>query len=168
MNDKRLRIYLDDHSALMVAEIELIGRCWWSNRNKPLGEFLRKLENEVKAQKSIVGDMIHRIGGKATIESRLKQGAAWFAEKLGRLKLNDSLLTYSDLSRVIELEALSAAAQERLALWDNIDSVAVDDSRLEGITFSFFRDQSQQHLDELNVRRREAADQAFVGDKTKA
>jgi hypothetical protein len=28
MNDKRLRIYLDDHLALMVAEVELIGRCW--------------------------------------------------------------------------------------------------------------------------------------------
>ena len=168
MNDKRLRIYLDDHSALMVAEIELIGRCWWSNRNKPLGEFLQKLENETKAQKSIVRDMIHRIGGKATIESRLKQGAAWFAEKLGRLKLNDSLLTYSDLSRVIELEALSAAAQERIALWDNLDSVDAKDSRLEGITFSFFRDQSQQHLDELNAHRREAATQAFLGDQTKA
>ena len=168
MNDKRLRIYLDDHSALMVAEVELIGRCWWSNRNAPLGEFLQKLENEVKAQKSIVHDILHRIGAKNTIESRLKQGAAWFAEKLGRLKLNDSLLTYSDLSRVIELEALSAAAHERIALWDNLDSVAGEDPRLEGITFPFFRDQSQQHLDELNTRRREAAVEAFVGDKTEA
>jgi hypothetical protein len=168
MNDKRLRIYLDDHSALMVAEVELIGRCWWSNRNQPLGEFLQTLENEVKAQKSIVHDILHRIGAKNTIESRLKKGAAWFAEKLGRLKLNDSLLTYSDLSRVIELEVLSAAAQERIALWDNLDSAAGDDSRLEGITFSFFRDQSQQHLDELNTHRREAAAKAFVGNKTKA
>ena len=168
MNDKRLRIYLDDHSALMVAEVELIGRCWWSNRNQPLGEFLQTLENEVKAQKSIVQDMLHRIGSKNTIESRLKNGAAWFAEKLGRLKLNDSLLTYSDLSRVIELETLSAAAHERIALWDNLDSVAGDDPRLEGITFPFFRDQSQQHLDKLNTHRREAATQAFVGDKTKA
>ena len=33
MNDKRLRIYLDDHSALMVAEIELIGRCRWCPSN---------------------------------------------------------------------------------------------------------------------------------------
>ena len=32
MNDKRLRIDLDDHLALMMAEIELIGRCRRSNR----------------------------------------------------------------------------------------------------------------------------------------
>lgn len=167
MTDKRLRIYLDDHVALMVAEVELLGRCWWSNRSQPLGEFLQRLEDEVKAQKAIVHDMIVRMVGKKTIESRMKQGAAWLAEKLGRLKLNDSLLTYSPLSRVVELEALSAAAQERIALWDNLDSTVRDDSRLDGITFSLFRDQSQQHLDELNTRRRYAAVEAFVGDQFK-
>jgi hypothetical protein len=164
MNERRLRIYLDDHMALMVGEVELIRRCRKSNSRSPLGEFLQKLENEVQAEKSIVNDVIHRIGGKSTIESRVKQGAGWFAEKLGRFKLNDSLLTYSNLSRVVELEALSAAAQERIALWDSLDSVAGNDSRLEGITFSFFREQSQQHLVELNSRRRFAALEAFRGD----
>ena len=164
MNDRRLRIYLDDHLALMVAEVELTRRCRKSNRRSPLGEFLQKLENEVLAQKSIVSDVIHRIGGKSTIESRVKQGAGWFAEKLGRFKLNDSFLTYSNLSRVVELEALTAAAQERIALWDNLDAIAGHDPRLEGITFSFFREQSEQHLVELNRHRRFAAMEAFRGD----
>ena len=165
MNDRRLRIYLDDHQALMVAEVALIGRCWWNNRSTPLGECLQKLENEVKAQQSIVNDLIHRIGGKINVKSRFKQGAGWLAEKVGRLKLNDSLLTYSPLSRVVELETLAAAAQERLSLWDNLDAAAGSDPRLEGITFSFFRDQSQQHLEELNTRRRCAAVQALLGDQ---
>jgi hypothetical protein len=163
MNDRRLRIYLDDHLALMVAEVELARRCRKTNRRTPLGEFLQQLENEVQAQKSIVNDVIHRIGGKSSIESRLKQGAGWFAEKLGRFKLNDSLLTYSNLSRVVELEALSAATQERIALWDNLDCVAGSEPRLDGITFSFFREQSQQHLVQLNDRRRFAALEAFRG-----
>ena len=165
MNDKRLRIYIDDHLAMMVAEVELTSRCWRSNRGTPLGRFLQQLENEVKAQQSIARDIIHRIGGKDSIESRIKQGAAWFAEKIGRLKLNDSLLTYSDLSRVVELEALAAVAQERVALWDNLDAVGESDSRLEGITFSFFRDQSQHHLNELNTRRRFAAVEALLGEQ---
>ncbi len=163
MSDRRLRIYLDDHVALMVAELELIARCWRSNRRAPLGEFLQRLENEVKAQKSIAEDVIHRIGGKATLESRLKKTTGWFVEKLGRFKLNDSLLRYSDLSRVLELETLAAAAQERIALWDNLDAVASDDSRLDGITFSFFRKQALRHLDDLNARRRFAAADAFYG-----
>ena len=163
MNERRLRIYLDDHVAMMVAEIALIGRCWWSNRRLPLGEFLQKLENEVQAQKAIAQDVIHRIGGKKTVEGRAKQGAAWFAEKLGRFKLNDSLLTYSDLSRVVELETLGAAAQERIALWDSLDALVNRETRLDGITFSHFREQSEQHLQELQTRRRFAAVEAFFG-----
>ena len=167
MNEKRLRIYIEDHLAMMVAEAELASRCWRSNRETPLGEFLKQLENEVKAQQSIAKDIIHRIGCKETVESQLKQGAAWFAEKLGRLKLNDSLLSYSDLSRVVELETLAAAAQERVALWDNLHAIEECDSRLQGITFSFFREQSQQHLDELNTSRRIAAVEALLGNQGK-
>lgn len=159
MNDTRLNIYLNDHLALMVGEIDLAGRCAYSNRGTPLGDFLHQLGVEVEAQKSIVSDLIRRVEGT---ESLVKKGAAWFAEKLGRFKLNDSLLTYSDLSRVIELEALAAAAQERVALWDTMDVVADGGGRLTGITFSFFRDQSQQHLGELCTRRRYAATQAFT------
>lgn len=159
MNDTRLNIYLNDHLALMVGEVELAARCRSSNRGTPLGDFLQRLEVEVAAQQSIVGDVIHRLGG---CESMVKKGAAWFAEKLGRFKLNDALLSYSDLSRVIELEALAAAAQERVALWDTLDSVAGADERLAGISFSFFCDQSRTHLDELWQRKRYAASQAFA------
>ena len=162
MNDRRLRIYLDDHLALVVGEVELIARCRWSNRRTPLGQFLQQLENEVKAQKSIVRDVIHRLGDRLHLASQLKQGGAWFAEKFGRFKLNDSLLTYSELSRVIELETLMAAAQARIVLWDTLDAVASADSRLEGITISYFREQSQQHFHELSTRRRFAAAEAFT------
>lgn len=158
MNDTRLGIYLNDHLALMVGEVDLAARCESSNQGTPLGDFLHDLGIEIEAQKSIVSDVIRRVGGS---ENMLKKGAAWFAEKLGRFKLNDSVLTYSDLSRVVELEALTAAAQERVALWDNLNVVAGGDERFTGITFSFFRDQAQRHLEELSTRRRQAATQAF-------
>lgn len=161
MNEKRLRIYLDDHLALMVAEAELIGRCRRSNRGTPLGEFLQPLENEVKAQQTVIKDIMHRIGAKEGIESKAKQKAAWFAEKLGRFKLNDSLLRYSELSRLLELETLAAAAQGRIGFWDNLDAAASDDTRLAGITLSFFREQSRGQLEELSTRRRIAAAEAL-------
>jgi hypothetical protein len=161
MTEKLLRIYLDDHLAFMVAELELIHRCWGSNQNTLLGDFLCMLENEVKAQQSIINDVVHRMGGKQSLPGRFKQNAAWVVEKLGRFKLNGKWLTYSSLSRVLELETLMAVAQERVALWDNLNGVAETDFRFEGITFSFFREQSQRHLDELNTRRRFAAAIAF-------
>lgn len=106
-------------------------------------------------------DVVERIGGKGSITGTLKQGAVWFAEKLGRFKLNDSILSYSELSRLIELETLAAAAQERISLWDSLDAVGGSEPRLDGISFAYFREQSQQHVDELNKVRRFAAGEAF-------
>jgi hypothetical protein len=164
MSDKRLQIYLDDHLALIVGEIELAARCHRSNPEAPLGEFLKRLEAELVDQQAVVKDVIHRVGGKDGIESLVKQGAAWFAEKLGRFKLNDSLLTYSSLSRVVELETLAAAAQERVALWDSLAAIAESDRRLAKFDFMALRNQSKKHLTALNSRRRRAAVEAFVGE----
>lgn len=158
MNDTRLQIYLDDHLALMVGELELAARCQKSNRKTPLGEFLERLHTEVQSQRSIARDVLHRMGGKA---SPIKNGVAWMAEKLGRLKLNDSLLSYSELSRLIELESLAAAATERISLWDTLENLAPLDGRFEGISYGFFRDQSEQQLKEIQTRRRYASSQAF-------
>lgn len=70
MNEKRLKVYLEDHLALIVGEIELAGRCQRSNRATPLGDFLHQLENEVSAQKAIVSDVLHR--SEAKKESQAK------------------------------------------------------------------------------------------------
>jgi len=158
MNDKRLLIYLNDHSAVMLGEADLARRCLSSNEESPLGEFLQKLSVEIENQRAMVTEMIERMGGAQNV---VKQGAAWFAEKLGRLKLNDSLLAYSDLSRLVELEALSVAAQGRITMWDTLQMVGADDQRFSGITFSYFREQSEQQLVELSSRRRYAAAEAF-------
>ena len=164
MNEKRVRIYLDDHVALMVGEIELAIRCRANNENTPLASFLSRLEGDVKAQKECVTELIRQFGSRQGIDSIAKQGVAWFVEKLGRLKPNDSLLVYSSLSRVIELETLAAAALERVALWDNLHAIAGEDQRLGTTDFAHLRVQSQQHLDGLNERRRHSAVEAFAPD----
>lgn len=162
MNDKRLRIYLDDHLALLVGETELAARCHRSNRGTRLGAFLEQLESDLARQQEKVQDVIHQIGGRDSMESMVKQGAAWFAEKLGRFKLNDALFTYSSLSRVVELETLAAAAQERIALWDSLAAIAEADRRLRRFDFMALRDESRKHLTKLNSRRRRAAREALV------
>lgn len=164
MKDERLGIYLQDHLALIVGEIELVGRCRSNNEPTSIADFLRQLKVELTAQKVIVEEMLERNGGTVTVAGHLKQGAAWFAEKLGRFKLNDTLFSYSKLSRVVELEMLTAAAQERVAMWDNLNAVAERYPTLNGIAFPLLLTQSQQHFEELNTRRRFAALVAFSDD----
>ncbi|HEU4481205.1 MAG TPA: hypothetical protein VFS18_04910, partial [Actinomycetota bacterium] len=50
----------------------------------------------------------------------LKQGAAWVAEKLGRLKLNGQIVGYSDLSRLVELEGLAIGIEGKMSLWRSL------------------------------------------------
>jgi hypothetical protein len=154
---------LDDHLALFVGERELAGRCRGSNQHSRLGDFLKELEKALSEQEATLKEVVNRIDGGRGVESLVKQGAAWFAEKLGRFKLNDALLSYSSLSRVVELETLAAAAQERVALWDSLAAIAETDSRLQSFDFLALRDQSQVQLTALNDHRRRAAVEAFTG-----
>jgi hypothetical protein len=165
MHEKRIQIYLDDHLAMVIGEIELIERCHRSNEHSELGSFLERLNDDVRGQKGTIEEVLKQLGHESGIQSQLKQGAAWFAEKLGRFKLNDSFLEYSELSRVVELETLAAAAQERIALWDSLDNVTSAEPRCEGITFSMIREQSEKHLDDLKSYRRSASLQAFVDEQ---
>lgn len=164
MNDRRLQIYLDDHLALIVGEMELAARCRRSNAEGPLGDFLAQLERDLTAQQMVVKEVLRQVVGADGVESLLKQGAAWFAEKLGRFKLNDALLAYSSLSRVVELETLAAAAQERVALWDSLAALVAADDRLDKFDFVGLRDQARSHLADLDIRRRQAAVEAFSSD----
>ncbi|WP_145257366.1 hypothetical protein [Planctomycetes bacterium Pan216] len=92
----------------------------------------------------------------------------WFAEKLGRFKPNDSLLEYSDLSRLVELEGLMAANLERIALWMSLDSVIGDNERFETIAIPSMLKQSQEQLEELKVFHRSAVQRAFSGQSSES
>ena len=107
MSEQHLNTYLNDHLALLVGEAELAERCRSSNADTELGGFLERLIADLREERRLLHEMLELLGASP---DRLKQGAAWLAEKAGRLKPNNALLKYSELSRLIELEALAAAA----------------------------------------------------------
>ena len=135
MNDSYLHTYLNDHLAIMKGEVALARRSAASNRGTTGGDFLHRLQNDIRAQCSIVTDLLHRTRGR---EDRVKQSTIWIAEKLGRFKRNGSLVNFSNLSRVVELETLGATAQERVAMWDSLDLIGDSDKRMDGTIFQFF------------------------------
>ncbi|MEZ6097794.1 MAG: hypothetical protein R3E01_02365 [Pirellulaceae bacterium] len=158
MNDDRLKIYLNDHLALLVAETELAERCQRSNAHGPLGLFLRQLASELQVEQDLLRHMLKCVG---TSESLVKQGMAWLAEKAGRFKLNDALLEYSDLSRLVELETLCVAVGEREAFWQNLHAARAADARLSHINFARQQQQAQTHATILSEHRLEAATKAL-------
>jgi len=154
MNDDRLKIYVNDHLALLVGERELAERCRRSNAEGELGRFLQQLSAELHDEQQLFTEVLEWIGGS---QSLIKQGMAWLAEKAGRFKLNDALLDYSDLSRLVELETLWIAANERRSFWENLDAARASDTRLSQIDFAQQRRQAERHCEVLAKHRLGAA-----------
>ena len=155
-----LKIYLGDHAALMTAELELIARCRNSNKEgetvPDLPRFLEQLASEVRNQKQTLLDLLSDMGGNRPVS---KEMAGWVMEKLGRLKMNGEWTKYSDLSRVVELEAMLMASQSRVLLWETLVELDVrgETRRLS----EAFVDRAKAHVDRLRIFYRDATRIAF-------
>jgi hypothetical protein len=131
-DDRFLRIYLNDHWAGQAAGRSLAQRILGSNRESPLGEYMRDLLGEMDLDAELLREAMRRVGARRDL---LKETAALTAERIGRLKPNGRLLSYSPLSRLVELEALSLGVEGKLAGWKVLGELAGRDTRLEGLDF---------------------------------
>jgi hypothetical protein len=111
---KRLSIYLNDHLAAAVGAVQLAGRAASSNQGTPLAEALGRLAEELEDDRRVLVDLMRTLG--VGVDQK-KVAAAWIGEKLGRVKLNGSWISYSPLSRLEELEILTLGVEGKLLLW---------------------------------------------------
>ena len=93
--------------------MELARRAAGSNPDSEYGAELEQIADEVAADRESLERAMKLLEVKP---SPIKDAAGWTAEKFGRLKPNNSLLSYSPLSRVIELEGLVIGVTGKLAL----------------------------------------------------
>ena len=154
-----LRIYLRDHEAAAAGGLQLSRRCWSANHRTPYEADLQRLTESIRADR----DDLRTICKQCGVEfSRIRRAMAFAGATLGRLKLNGRVFAYSPLSRVVELEALSAGVTSKLRLWESLLQVAAVDERLNNDELA--RHATDAH-DQLNVLRRLhdlAADEAFT------
>jgi hypothetical protein len=151
-HDRLVGIYLRDHLAGSVAALELVERAARSNETNELGEFLRSLHEEIRADQDTLLDVMKTLGVEP---SRVKNGLAWTVEKAGRLKLNGRLLRYSPLSRLHELETLEAGIVGKRSLWTNLQSL--DDPRLAGLDLPRLVERAEAQRAGVEQWRRRAA-----------
>ena len=112
-----LAIYLNDHLAGATLGMDLARRAAASNEGNAYGEELTSLAREIEQDRESLLKVMDELGLSRDF---LKIGGAWAGEKLGRLKLNGSLFSYSSLSRLTELEGLYLGITGKLALWENL------------------------------------------------
>lgn len=154
-----LSIYLNDHLMGAAGGGELARRCLGNNRGTALGTFLEELVEQILEDRRTLEDIMTRLDVAA---DRAKLAVATVGERLARLKLNGQLFGYSDLSRVIELEALCAGVALKRRLWLSLQQVKESDPRLVDFDFVKLVERASTQLDGLERHRLEAVARAFA------
>jgi hypothetical protein len=154
-----LAIYLQDHLALSLGGIRLARRCRRENAAPPLAPFLDRLVAELEEERRVLREVAAAVGSGP---SPLKEAGVVVGEWAGRLKLNGSITSYSELSRVWELEALLAGSTARLALWRMLRRVAKRTPELRSFDLAPLEARARGHVEALERQRERAADAAFA------
>jgi hypothetical protein len=157
-----LAIYLNDHLAGATGGLELARRSASNNRANAYGPVLEELADEIAADRDALQDAMARLG---VGRDRVKLLAAWGAEKAGRLKLNGSLLGYSPLSRLEELEVLLLGVEGKQGLWRVLRQTYGDDPRLAAVDLDALSARAQSQQARLERLRLAAADDALLAGR---
>jgi hypothetical protein len=158
VDQKYLRIYLQDHLAGSTAGLELARRTRGANEGTEYGPPLAKIADEIEADRRQLQGIMEDLGFGG---DRLKNVAAWGLEKVGRLKLNGELTSYSPLSRVVELEGLLTGITGKRALWVALLQVAPSEPRLDADRLERLRDRADAQRETVEELREKAAAEAF-------
>jgi hypothetical protein len=158
MNQKYLRIYLQDHLAGSTAGLELARRTRGANEGTEYGPPLAKLADEIEADRRALQGVMEDLGFGG---DKLKNAAAWGLEKVGRLKLNGEITGYSPLSRVVELEGLLTGITGKWGLWVALLQIAPSEPRLDVARLERLRDRAEEQRETVERLREKAAREAF-------
>ena len=154
-----LSTYLQDHRAGAELGSDLAVRLKEENIGTPYEDFLTLLAQQIEDDVVTLEAIMERFG---VDKSLVKTAGAKIGEKLGRLKPNEHLSSYSPLSRVQELEMLRSGVHGKLALWDALYEVSETDDRLDPDELQTLVERAESQLAGLREHHRMAAREAFA------
>jgi hypothetical protein len=159
MNLKYLSIYLNDHLAGATVGVELSKRAASANEGSDYGAVLAELSHEIAEDRASLERLMERFDVK---KDRLKTTGAFLGEKVGRLKPNAHLTSYSPLSRVVELEALTLGVTGKLGLWRALIELQDADERLDAEELRVLAERAEAQQRELEQQRLRATTETFT------
>ena len=160
MNEKLLRIYLQDHHAGSTTGLELARRLHSNNKGNEYGSAMAKIVDEIAADRKALESVMDDLGFEV---DKIKDIGAWALEKAGRLKLNGQITGYSPLSRLVEFEGLVTGITGKIALWVALLQVAPEEPRLDAARLDGLRERGESQRATVEGLRERAAREAFTG-----
>ena len=157
--DDFLGIYLKDQLAMGVLWRELARRAQRNNRGTELGAAVGGVATAIAEDVETFRTIMRRLGVRT---DPVKTGLALGAERLGRLKRNGRLTSYSPLSRFEELEFLAMGIDGKKQLWTTLRDLAGLRERLPDIDFDHLVDRAARQRADLEPFRVRAGTDAFT------
>jgi hypothetical protein len=161
-NHKWLTIYLQDHYAGAVAGSRFFRRVAGSHSDPEVRGVVGDLAAQVEKDRRELGKIMR---GLKVRHSRPKEGLAWGAEKLGRLKPNGSVFRRSPLTDVVELEALSLAVEGKALGLKTLLTLAHAEPKLDAKRVQLLLDRATTQRSRLEKLRLAHVNEVFQGSK---
>lgn len=154
-----LGIYLNDHLGGSIAGVEVAEKLRSRNEGTPFGGTLAGLVLEIKEDRATLEHLMDRLGIE---RSPAKQAAGRGLEKLGRLRTSKHLTGSAELSRLMDIEALSLGIEGKFAMWRALKEVADVDERLAATDFDGLAERAKRQYETLEPYRLQAAAFSFT------
>jgi hypothetical protein len=151
-----LQTYLHDHLAGASLAIDLVGFLRDEHAGEPLGRFAAELLTEIEADRATLIGLAIRVG---TRPGRVKQAAAWLAEKASRLKF--SRASAAEFGTFEALEFLALGILGKRLLWRALRTALAGDPRAADVDFDELATRAEAQFDAVEERRLEFARRAL-------
>jgi hypothetical protein len=153
--------YLNDHLGGSVAGVEIAEKLRSRNEGTPFGAVLADLVLEVKEDRATLEHLMDRLGIE---RSPAKQAAGRGLEKLGRLRTSKQVTGSAEVSRLMDIEALSLGIDGKFAMWRVLKEIADLDGRLAETDFDGLAARAGRQRETLEPYRLQAAVLAFSSE----
>jgi hypothetical protein len=155
---KELASYLNDHLAGSVGALELLGHWAKLHEGKPLGDFFRDIEAEIRADQEKLREVMRSLG---VDESNVRKAGAWVAEKAGRARLMIAGDEPGRLGLVLTLEGLVMGVIGKKLLWRTLATANLP--QLNGYNFEELQRRAEQQIERIEAERMRAILEASAG-----
>lgn len=152
-----LGAYVNDHLGGSAGGLELLRFIVGSNPGTEIARDLTPIIEELKEERRVLQALLQRLGVRA---DPARQVVGWVGEKAARLRFAKVVTRDPDLSRLLELEAMSAAVEAKDGLWRAL-LAEVEHPALSDVPLAELTAQAGRQREVLERHRLAAARSAF-------
>jgi hypothetical protein len=152
-----LAIYLHDHYAGSHFAIELLDSIQKQYSTEPLGDFARRISEEIEQDRHVLRHLIETTG-KTHLDTAEVLG--WLSEKTSELKLRRD--HSGGLGTFEALEMLALGIQGKVGLWTALPEIRKVDPRIPDLDFATLLIRARTQYSQVEEQRLRLAATAFT------